>query len=370
MEKNLLSEVTVGRLNLKNRMVMAPMTRSRAPQNLATELMAKYYSQRASAGLIITEGTQISEQGVGYPWTPGIHTPEQAEAWKVVTDAVHEEGGRIFAQIWHVGRISHPVFHNGNLPVAPSAIGATGKHFTHKGMLDLETPRALELHEIPMVVNDYAKAALLAMEAGFDGVEIHGANGYLVDQFINSNSNKRDDIYGGSVENRGRFALEVVEAVVKAVGAERVGIRLSPGGVTSGMLDENPVESYGFVIKNLNRFGLAYLHLMEPLAPIDGLPQYQIFKQGVAKTFRPLYNGTIIINGGYNKEKGNAVIAAGDADLVSFGVPFLSNPDLPERFRLDAPLNEVMGKETFYGGGEKGYTDYPTLMAEVLRAEG
>ncbi|GAB1350965.1 alkene reductase [Ignavibacteriales bacterium] len=366
MEKNLLSEVTVGRLTLKNRMVMAPMTRSRAPQNLATELMAEYYRQRASAGLIITEGTQISEQGVGYPWTPGIYTPEQAQAWKVVTDAVHEEGGKIFAQIWHVGRMSHPVFHNGYLPVAPSALGVEGKHFTHEGMLDLVTPRALELDEIRGIVNDYAKAAILAIEAGFDGVEIHGANSYLIDQFINSNSNKRDDIYGGTVENRGRFALEVVEAVVKAIGADRVGIRLSPGGVTGGMNDDNPFESYGFVIKNLNRFELAYLHLMEPLAPIDALPQYQIFREGVAKIFRPIYDGTIIINGGYNKERGNAVIAAGDADLVSFGTPFLSNPDLPERFRLNAPLNNLMGKETFYGGGEKGYTDYPTLRAEVL----
>jgi N-ethylmaleimide reductase len=228
-------------------------------------------------------------------------------------------------------------------------------------MLDLETPRALDIEEIPGVVNDYAKAAILAMEAGFDGVEIHGANGYLVDQFINSNSNKRDDKYGGSVENRGIFALEVVEAVVNAIGSERVGIRLSPAGFNGGMFDANPFESYGFVIKNLSKFNLAYLHLLEGPTPNEDQQQYHIFKNGVAKVFRPLYDGTIIINAGYTKEKANAVIASGDADLVSFGVPFLSNPDLPERFRVDAALNPVQGHETFYGGGEKGYTDYPTL---------
>ncbi|MBK7867925.1 MAG: alkene reductase [Ignavibacteriales bacterium] len=360
MEKNLFTGIKIGNIELKNRIVMAPMTRSRAPETFATELTAKYYAQRASAGLIITEGTQISEQGIGYPWTPGINTPEHAKAWKVVTDAVHAEGGKIFAQIWHVGRQSHSVFHNGELPVAPSAVGFPGKQFTHKGMLDLETPRALDIEEIPGVVNDYAKAALLAMEAGFDGVEIHGANGYLVDQFINSNSNKRDDKYGGSVENRGRFALEVVEAVVNAIGSERVGIRLSPAGFNGGMFDANPVESYGYVIKNLSKFNLAYLHLLEGPTPKDDQQQYQIFKNGVAKVFRPMYDGTIIINAGYTKEKANAVIASGDADLVSFGVPFLSNPDLPERFRTDSPLNPVQGHETFYGGGEKGYTDYPT----------
>ncbi len=364
MEKNLLTEIKTGDLTLKNRIVMAPMTRSRAPQTLATDLMAKYYAQRASAGLLITEGTQISEQGIGYPWTPGINTPEHAKAWKVVTDAVHAAGGKIFAQLWHVGRMSHSVFHNGELPVAPSAVAAPGVQFTHKGMLELETPRAINIDEIPGIVNDYAKAALLAIEAGFDGVEIHGANGYLVDQFINSNSNKREDAYGGSVENRGRFALEVVDAVVKAVGAHRTAIRLSPGGVTSGMLDENPFESYGYVIKQLAKHNLAYLHLMEPLAPIDGLAQYQIFKQGVAKTFRPFYPGTIVINGGYDREKGNAAVASGDADMVSFGKLFIANPDLPERFAANAPLNELLGQETFYGGGEHGYTSYPTL-AEV-----
>lgn len=361
MSINILSEIKTGDLTLKNRIAMAPMTRSRAPQNLATELMAKYYTQRASAGLLITEGTQISEQGIGYPWTPGINTEEHAKAWKVVTDSVHAAGGKIFAQLWHVGRMSHSVFHNGDLPVAPSAVAAPGKQFTHKGMLDLETPRALDIKEIPGIVNDYAKAALLAIEAGFDGVEIHGANGYLIDQFINSNSNKREDAYGGSIENRGRFALEVVDAVVKAVGAERTAIRLSPGGVTSGMLDENPFETYGYVIKNLANYNLAYLHLMEALAPIDGLPQYQIFKQGVAKTFRPFYPGIIIINGGYDLDKGNAAIASGDADMVSFGKLFIANPDLAVRFETGAPLNPLLGHETFYGGGEHGYTDYPVL---------
>lgn len=365
MSINILSEIKTGDLTLKNRIAMAPMTRSRAPQTLATELMAKYYSQRASAGLLITEGTQVSEQGIGYPWTPGINTEEHAKAWKVVTDSVHAAGGKIFAQLWHVGRMSHSVFHNGDLPVAPSAIGVQAKHFTHKGMLDLETPRALETGEIPGIVSDYAKAALLAIKAGFDGVEIHGANGYLIDQFINTNSNKRDDEYGGSVENRGRFALEVVDAVVKAIGAHRTAIRLSPGVVTNGMLDENPFESYGFVIKNLAKYNLAYLHLMEPLAPIDGLPQYQIFKQGVAKTFRPHYPGTIMINGGYDLEKGNAVVASGDADMVSFGKLFIANPDLPVRFATNAPLNELLGPETFYGGGEHGYTDYPVLELET-----
>lgn len=361
MSNDLLTGIKIGDITLKNRMAMAPMTRSRAPQTLATELMVKYYTQRASAGLIITEGTQISEQGVGYPWTPGIYTPEHAKAWKVVTDAVHAAGGKMFAQLWHVGRMSHSVFHKGDLPVAPSAIAAPGKQFTHKGMLDHETPRALGIEEIPGIVNDYAKAALLAIEAGFDGVEIHGANSYLIDQFINTNSNKREDEYGGPIENRGQFALEVVDAVVKAVGAHRTAIRLSPAGVTNGMLDSDPFDSYGYVIKKLVPYNLAYLHLMEPQAPIDGLPQYAIFKQGVAKTFRQLYPGTIMINGGYDLEKGNAVIASGYADMVSFGKLFIANPDLPARFASGAPLNPLLGQETFYGGGEHGYTDYPVL---------
>lgn len=361
----LISSYNLCGMKLPNRIVMAPMTRSRAGEgNVPTELNAKYYQQRASAGLIISEGTQISEQGVGYPWTPGIHTTEQIEGWKKVTEAVHEAGGRIFAQIWHVGRISHPYFHNGDLPVAPSAIKPEGQTFTSEGMKDFVEPRALELDEIPGVIDDYAQAARNAVKAGFDGVEIHGANGYLIDQFIQDGTNKRGDIYGGSVENRARFALEVTEAVANAIGAEKVGIRLSPSGEYNDMHDSNPKHTFTYVINQLNEFDLAYLHLVEPLSDVSEKPNYL---NNVTAYFRSIYDGTLITCGNYDRESGMEAIENGEADLVAYARHFLANPDLPARFETDAPLNEP-NPDTFYGGDAEGYTDYP-FMEEPKKNE-
>lgn len=362
----LLQSYQLGNISLPNRLVMAPMTRNRAGEgNTATELMATYYRQRSSAGLIVSEGTQISEQGVGYPNTPGIHSEEQVESWKKVTNAVHEEGGKIFAQIWHVGRISHPIFHDGDLPVAPSAIKPEGQTFTPEGMKDFVTPRALETEEIPGVIDDYVKAAENAIRAGFDGVEIHGANGYLIDQFIQDGTNNRTDKYGGSKENRARFALEVTEAVTKAIGSERTGIRLSPSGEFNDMYDSNPKETFSYLIEQLNNYDLAYLHLVEPLTDVSDMPNYA--KQ-VAEFFRPSYEGTLITCGNYDRESGMEVLREENADLVGYAKLFLANPDLPERFAVNAELNEP-DRDTFYGGDEKGYTDYPFMKEEDKTAQ-
>jgi N-ethylmaleimide reductase len=345
-------------MELANRMVMAPMTRSRAGEgNVPTALMAKYYRQRSSAGLIISEGTQISQQGIGYPWTPGIHTNEQVEGWKKVTNAVHEEDGKIFAQIWHVGRVSHPRYHDGNPPVAPSAVKPEGQIFTADGMMDLVTPRALETDEIPGIVEDYAQAAQNAIKAGFDGVEIHGANGYLIDQFLKDGTNKRSDKYGGGLKNRIRFPIEVIEAVVKAIGADKTGIRLSPAGRNQGISDSNPKETFGHLLEQLNEFNLAYVHLMEPMNDVSNLENYP---SEVTNYFREIYNGTIITNVAYDQQSGNDAIEDGIAELVAYGRPFIANPDLPARFAANAELNEP-DKSTFYGGDEKGYTDYPFM---------
>ena len=361
-ENPLLTTYDSGEFTLSNRVIMAPMTRSRAGKgNTATKLMATYYRQRASAGLIITEGTQISEQGVGYPWTPGIHTDKQVAAWKTVTDAVHEEGGRIFAQIWHVGRVSHPMYHNGEKPVAPSAVKPEGEIFTAEGMKEFVTPRALETGEIPGIVDDYRKAAANAIRAGFDGVEIHGANGYLIDQFIKDGTNRRTDEYGGSVENRSRFVFEVIEAVSNEIGSDKVGIRFSPNGNNQGISDSNPRHTFTYIINQLNRYGLAYIHLMEAMSDVSEKPGYL---SGVTEYFRNIYDGTIITNVNYNRESGMNVIESGTADLVAYGRLFLANPDLPERFAADAELNKPE-PETFYGGDEEGYTDYPFMNEEV-----
>ncbi len=354
----LLFTYNLSGLELANRMVMAPMTRSRAGEgNVPTDLMAKYYRQRSSAGLIISEGTQISQQGIGYPWTPGIHTNEQVEGWKKVTNAVHEEDGKIFAQIWHVGRVSHPRYHDGNPPVAPSAVKPEGQIFTADGMMDFVTPRALKTDEIPGIVEDYAQAAQNAIKAGFDGVEIHGANGYLIDQFLKDSTNKRSDKYGGGLKNRIRFAIEVIEAVVKAIGADKTGIRFSPAGRNQGISDSNPKETFGYLLEQLNEFNLAYVHLMEPMNDVSNLENYPT---EVTKYFREIYNGTIITNVAYDQQSGNDAIEDGIADLVAYGRPFIANPDLPARFAANAELNEP-DKSTFYGGDEKGYTDYPFM---------
>lgn len=358
----LLSPVKLGRYELPNRLVMAPLTRNRAGEGYVPgDLNVTYYVQRASAGLIITEASQISPQGMGYPATPGIYSPEQVEGWQKITEAVHAKGGRIFLQLWHVGRISHPSLQpEGALPVAPSAIAPAGMASTYTGEQPFVTPRALETDEIPGIVEDYRRAAANALEAGFDGVEIHAANGYLLDQFLQDNTNHRTDQYGGAIENRTRFLLEVVTAVTDVWGSDRVGVRLAPSGTFNDMGDSNRKALFTYVVQQLERFNLAYLHFVEPRADAIASSQADHPDALTCKYFRSVYNGTIISAGGYDRELANATIAAGDADLIAFGRLYIANPDLVERFALDAPLNPY-DRSTFYGGTEKGYTDYPTL---------
>lgn len=347
----LLSPAQIGSLPLKNHMVMAPLTRSRAGEGDApTPTVVEYYRQRAGAGLIITEGSQVSAQGKGYMRTPGIFTSEQIAGWRQVTDAVHAEGGRIFLQLWHVGRLSHPLVQiNSALPVAPSAIKADGEIYTPEGLKSYELPRALDLYEIPDVIADFRQGAENAKRAGFDGVEIHGANGYLIDQFLRDGTNTRTDTYGGSVENRARFLKEVVESVIEVFGASRVGVRLSPIFNYFSMSDSDPQATFNYAAKMLSRYGLAYLHVVELGAgPFD---------------FRELkrrFGGTYIANGGYDAERAGTALSLGDADLVSFGTAFLANPDLVERFKHNRALNEA-DPTTFYQGEDRGYTDYPTM---------
>lgn len=355
---DVFSPYAMGPLRLENRMVMAPLTRNRAEAgNVPSAMAATYYSQRASAGLIVTEATQVHPRGQGYVSTPGIHSAEQIDGWKRVTDAVHAAGGLIFVQLWHVGRISHPDFHGGELPVAPSAVAPRGvSTYTPGGLKPVPVPRALETDEVPQIVEQFRQAARNAKAAGFDGVEVHGANGYLLDQFLEDSTNQRTDRYGGSVENRARLLLDVVAAVTEAWRSERVGVRLSPGGTFNDMCDSNPRETFGYVVGRLASLGLAYLHLIEPAPPQGECPTPDLS----ARVFRPLYPGTLIVAGGYTLERANAVLQAGLADLVAFGQLFLANPDLVERFRRHGPLNRP-DVETFYGGGAKGYIDYPTL---------
>ncbi|MBB2887215.1 MULTISPECIES: alkene reductase [Pseudomonas] len=347
----LLSPAQIGSLPLKNHMVMAPLTRSRAGEGDApTPTVVEYYRQRAGAGLIITEGSQVSAQGKGYMRTPGIFTSEQIAGWRQVTDAVHAGGGRIFLQLWHVGRLSHPLVQiNSALPVAPSAIKADGEIYTPEGLKSYELPRALDLDEVPGVIADFRQGAENAKRAGFDGVEIHGANGYLIDQFLRDGTNTRTDTYGGSVENRARFLKEVVESVIEVFGASRVGVRLSPIFNYFSMSDSDPQATFNYAAKMLSRYGLAYLHVVELGAgPFD---------------FRELkrrFGGTYIANGGYDAERAGTALSLGDADLVSFGTAFLANPDLVERFKHNRALNEA-DPTTFYQGEDRGYTDYPTM---------
>ncbi|NJM69649.1 MAG: alkene reductase [Scytonema sp. RU_4_4] len=354
---NLFTPVQLGPYTLPNRMVMSPMTRLRAIDNIPNSLMAIYYAQRSTAGLIVTECTMVSPLSLGYINCPGIYSIEQVAGWQQVTDAVHEKGGRIFLQLWHSGRVSHPSLLGGQLPIAPSAIAASGKLHTPIGKVAMETPRALETHEIPEIVEQFRKGAENARVAGFDGVELHGAFGYLIDQFLEDYTNKRTDKYGGSIENRARFLLEVVEAVASVWDANRVGIKLSPSNTFYGMGDSNPQETFGYAINALNRFGLAYLHLQEPN---EGDLATRDVMNPVTPYFRKIYKGTLITNGGYDHAKGDSILANGDADLVSFGQLFLANPDLPKRFELNASLNKPDVK-TFYAPNEKGYTDYPFL---------
>ncbi|WP_045223835.1 alkene reductase [Methyloterricola oryzae] len=355
-DTDLFTPLALGRLTLPNRIVMAPLTRNRAsmPGNVPNDLNALYYGQRASAGLIISEATPISAMGHGYPATPGIHSAEQIAGWKRVTQTVHDRGGRIFLQLWHVGRISHPsLLPDGALPVAPSALRPAGQAFTYEGLQDFVTPRALEGEELPGIVADYRRAALNALEAGFDGVEIHGANGYLLDQFLRDGSNQRSDGYGGSLQNRCRLLLEVTEAVCDAAGAGRVGLRISPVNPFNDMRDSDPQALFEQVAEALNPFGLAYLHVME--GGIGEAPPPFDYA-----ALRRKYKGVYMANSGYDKARANQAIASGLADCVAFGIPYIANPDLVERFRLDAPLNSA-DPASFYGGDEHGYTDYPSL---------
>lgn len=369
MSKNqaLLQPITIGDLTLSNRVWMAPMTRSRAanPENKPFDIHEKYYRQRASAGLIITEGSQVSKRAVGYINTPGIYSQEQVEGWKGVTKAVHEENGHIFIQIWHVGRISHPDFHGGELPLAPSAINPHEKSYTPEGFKETVTPKAMTIEEIKETIQDFKNGAKNAMEAGFDGVEIHSSNGYLLHQFFNATSNERTDEYGGSVENRAKILFEIIEAIKEVMPENKIGVRLNPSlnGAFGMKADEETIPTFDYIITKLNEYDLAYLHLSEPFSDVSDIPYLE---PNIAKRYRPMYKGTLVINNSFDQEKGNKIIEDGLADAVAFGKLFISNPDLPIRFEENAPLQE-WDQNTFYTPGEKGYTDYPLLKESEVK---
>ncbi|MFT6896060.1 MAG: N-ethylmaleimide reductase [Paraglaciecola sp.] len=361
MTNSLFQTLQLGEISLKNRIVMPPMTRARAsqPGNVPNDMMAQYYAQRATAGLNITEGTQISALGQGYAWTPGIYTPEQIDGWKKVTDAVHHKGGVIFSQLWHVGRVSHPDNTGGEQPISSCAIKAENvKVFIdtstdETGFVDVVEPRKMTKSDIEQVVQEYRQAALNAIEAGFDGVELHAANGYLINQFIDSQANNRNDEYGGSIENRLRFMGEVVGAMVDAIGAERVGVRLAPFTSLNGTVDATPIDTYTAAAALLNKYKVVYLHIAE--VDWDDAPDTpQSFKQAV----REVYQGVLIYAGRYNAEKAEQAITEGVADLIAFGRPFVANPDLANRIKEGYPLAQL-DPETLFGGGQKGLTDYP-----------
>ena len=361
MTNALFQPIQLGNIELKNRIVMPPMTRSRAtqPGNSANEMMAAYYAQRASAGLIVAEGTQISPMGQGYAWTPGIYSDEQIVGWKKVTDAVHEKGGVIFAQLWHVGRVTHPDNIGGEQPISSSALKAENvKVFIDNGtdepgFVDVVEPREMTKEDIKEVVEQYRQAALNAIEAGFDGIELHAANGYLINQFIDSEANNRSDEYGGSIENRLRFLGEVVEAMVEAIGADRVGVRLAPFTSLNGTVDATPVETYTAAAAYLNLYKIVYLHIAE--VDWDDAPETpKAFKAAV----RAAYDGVLIYAGKYDSERGAKAVAEGVTDMVGFGRPFVANPDLPARIQNGHPL-ALHDPNTLFGGAEKGLTDYP-----------
>ncbi len=356
----LFSPLKVGPYELRNRIVMAPMTRGRAGDSgIPRPITATYYQQRASAGLIITEAAQVSAQGAGYPNTPGMYTAEQVNGWKAVVQAVHERGGLIFVQLFHAGRVSHPsLLEGGAVPVAPSAIRPAGKARTLEGPQPYVTPRALETDEIPGIVSQFAHAAKCALDAGFDGVEIHGAHGYLLDQFLEDRTNTRTDQYGGSVENRARLLVEVTDAVVDVWGKERVGVRLSPVSHFNDISDSDPDTTFSYAAEALNTFDLAYLHVVE----FDSADRDKVTKTLTtqARVLRALFKGYYIGNGGFRRERAETALEALDVDMVSFGRAFISNPDLPERFARKAPLTPP-DPATYYQGGEKGYIDYPPL---------
>ena len=354
----LLAPCRLGNLSLNNRMVMAPMTRCRAiGANVPGPLTVTYYTQRASAGLIITEGSQVSPMGAGFVRTPGIYSREQAEGWENVTGAVHSAGGKIFLQLWHVGRMSHPDYLGGELPVAPSALPVDEEIHTPAGKKPIPVPRALEDHEIREIVHQFRTGAVNAKKAGFDGVEIHGANGYLLDQFLRDGSNHRTDAYGGSQKNRARLPLEVAAAVVGIWGTGRVGYRISPHFLLHAMADSDPQATFVFLARELGILGVRYIHLVEAVGGrLGAVPE----KARLAPAIRAKFGGALILNGGYDAITADKAIEEGVADMVSFGAPFLANPDLPLRFARGAPLNAA-DTATYYTGEEKGYTDYPAL---------
>ncbi len=356
MSLDLFSSFTVGDLTLTNRIVLAPMTRNRAaPDNVPQAINIEYYRQRASAGLIITEASQVSPEGVGYPATPGIYNNEQIAGWHKITDAVHDEGGHIFIQLWYCGRISHPsLLPQQQTPVAPSAIRPEGDAFTADGMQAYVEPRALKTDEIKNIVSQYQHAATQAKAAGFDGIEVHAANGYLIDQFLRDGSNHRTDQYGGSIENRMRFLNEVLDAVSGVWPTNRIGVRLSPENAFNTMSDSDPQQHFDYVIKQLSSRGLAYLHVLE-----GNMMATQ--REVDYRALRDKFEGVYIANNGYDKARAETALAQGDSDLIAFGVPFLANPDLVNRLKTDALLN-TPDQNTFYGGDEKGYTDYPFLQ--------
>lgn len=348
----LFDPIKVGALEWPNRIVMAPLTRARASEGrVPNALMAEHYVQRASAGLILSEATSVTPMGVGYADTPGIWSDEQVEGWKIVTDAVHKAGGRIFLQLWHVGRISDPSFLNGELPVAPSAVKPAGHVSLLRPMRDYVTPRALETDEIPGIVAAYRKGAENAKKAGFDGVEVHGANGYLLDQFLQSSTNQRTDAYGGSVENRARLMLEVTDACIEVWGADRVGMHLAPGGDQHDLSDANPAETFGYVARELGKRKIAFIFTREADSP-----------NALGPMIKKEFGGVWIANQQLTKQRAEELVSSGTADAVSWGQLFIANPDLPKRLQLDAPLNKPV-PETFYAKGSTGYTDYPALAA-------
>lgn len=354
MTKNLFDPFQLGDLQLSNRMVMAPMTRNRASADgIATPMMAKHYQQRASAGLIITESSPVSPQAIGYPYTPGLYTDVQVEGWKQVVDAVHQEGGYIFIQLQHCGRISHPSLQpNKAIPVSASAIHPDGQAVTYTGMQDFVTPRALDLQEVQDIVEQFRHSAELAKQAGFDGVEIHGANGYIIDQFLRNGSNHRTDAYGGNAPNRMRLLNEILDAVATVYPANRTGVRLSPENSFNSMSDSDPQQHFEYFAKQLSLRGLAYLHVLEG----DMMNKQSNLNYS---EIRSNFNGVYIANNGYDLERAQMVINSGSADLVAFGIPFLANPDLVRRYREGLPLNQA-DSATFYGGDETGYIDYPS----------
>ncbi|MEN9400299.1 MAG: hypothetical protein RL632_1402 [Bacteroidota bacterium] len=355
----LLESIKIGNHHLKNSMAMAPMTRSRASfTGVVGESTVTYYTQRSSAGLIISEAINISQQATGSPMTPGLYNQEQIDAWKNVTQAVHKEGGVMYAQLWHTGRVGHSLVKNGELPVAPSAIAIQGQqHFTMEGMKDYETPRALSTEEVQSIVQEYKQAALNAIEAGFDGVELHAAFGYLPNQFLADSANQRTDVYGGNDENRNRFVVEIMTELVAALGEDKVAIRLSPTSTYNSITHEHPVEQFTLLMEEMNKLPLAYVHLMKVPFPVDKFPHYPL---DVIETLGALSKHPIIANCGYTRTTGEEELNKGTAKMISYGTLFLANPDLPKRFELDAALNEA-DRATMYGGQDKGYIDYPFL---------